>query len=239
MAELFGRPNVWQAWGDLLHTVQTGATAFDHVHGCSVWDYRSRNPDEAGIFDRAMASGTDRFAQAVLDVCDFGRFEHVVDVGGGDGIFITRILERYPAVRGTLFDQPHVIDRPGQCAPPTANRLRRVGGDFFKGVPEGADAYLLKWILHDWSDTASIDILKSCRRAMTRTGRILVAEYVLDAENASDGAFLDLTMMVMNGGRERTREEFSSIFAAAGFRLTSVTATATPLCVLEGTLEDE
>lgn len=237
MAELFGRPNVWQAWGDLLHTVQTGATAFDHIHGCSVWEYRSRYPEEAGIFDRAMASGTERFAQAVLDVSDFGRFEHVVDVGGGDGIFLAKILERHPAVRGTLFDQPHVIARSGQPAPTFADRFQCIGGDFFRSVPEGADAYLLKWILHDWSDTASIDILRSCRRAMKRHGRLLVAEYVLDAGNAPDSAFMDLTMMVMNGGRERTREEFSSIFAAAGFRLTSVTATATPLCLLEGAIE--
>jgi hypothetical protein len=236
MAELFGRPNVWQAWGDLLHTVQTGATAFDHVHGCSVWDYRSRNPEEAGIFDRAMASGTDRFAQAVLDVYDFGRFEHVIDVGGGDGIFLAKILERHPAVRGTLFDQPNVIARSGQSAQ-FPNRCQVVGGDFFDSVPGDGDAYLLKWILHDWSDTASVDILRSCRRAMKRSGRLLVAEYVLDPGNLPDGAFMDLTMMVMNGGRERTREEFSSIFAAAGFRLTSVTATTTPLCLLEGTID--
>lgn len=236
MAELFGRPNIWQAWGDLLHTVQTGDTAFDHVHGCSVWDYRSRHPDEAGIFDRAMASGTERFAQAVLDAYDFSRFEHVVDVGGGDGMFLSKILERHTAVRGTLFDQPHVIARAEQSAALLANRCSCVGGDFFNSVPEGGDAYLLKWILHDWSDTASVEILKSCRRAMKRESRLLVAEYVLDTEASSDGALMDLTMMVMNGGRERTREEFSSIFAAAGFQLVLVRRTATPVCLLEGTI---
>jgi hypothetical protein len=236
MAELFGRPNVWQAWGDLLHTIRTGDTAFDHVHGCSVWDYRSRHPEEAGVFDRAMASGTGRFAQAVLDAYDFGRFEHVVDVGGGDGIFLAKILERHPAIRGTLFDQPHVIARSGPPDPQIANRCQLVAGDFFNSVPEGGDAYLLKWILHDWSDTASIEILKSCRRAMKRESRLLVAEYVLDTEALPDGALMDLTMMVMNGGRERTRDEFSSIFTAAGFRLDSVTSTTTPFCLLEGTI---
>lgn len=237
MAELFGRPNVWQAWGDLLHTIRTGDTAFDHVHGCSVWEFRSRYPDEAGVFDRAMASGTGRFAQAVLDAYDFGRFEHVVDVGGGDGIFLAKILERHPGIRGTLFDQPHVIARSGTPDPQIANRRQLVAGDFFKSVPEGGDAYLLKWILHDWSDTASVEILKSCRRAMTRESRLLVAEYVLDTENSSDAALMDLTMMVMNGGRERTRKEFSSIFAAAGLRLDSVTSTTTPFCLLEGAIK--
>ena len=187
MAELIGRPNFWAAWGDLLHAVQTGETAFDHVHGCNVWDYRSRHADEARIFDRAMASGTERFAQAVLDVCDFGSFNHVVDVGGGDGMFLTKILERYPALHGTLFDQPHVIARAAasQSAQAFGNRYRAVGGDFFQGVPEGGDAYLLKWILHDWSDAASIDILKSCRRAMQPGARLLVAEYVIRPESSS------------------------------------------------------
>ena len=240
MAEMIGRPNVWQAWGDLFHTVQTGDTAFGHVHGCSVWDYRSKHPVEASIFDSAMASGTERFAQAVLDVCDFGCFEHVVDVGGGDGMFLAKILERHPVVRGTLFDQPHVIARAAPPAQAFAGRYRAVGGNFFNGVPDGGDAYLLKWILHDWSDTASIDILRSCRRAIKRSGRLLVAEYVIGAYTTSpDGELMDLAMMVMNGGRERSRDEFSSIFAAAGFRLTSVTATATPLCLLEGTVDRE
>jgi SAM-dependent methyltransferase len=240
MAKLMGRPNLWQAWGDLLHTVQTGDTAFNHVHGCNVWDYRARSPVEADIFDRAMASGTEQFAQAILDVCDFGRFKHVVDIGGGDGMFLAKILERHPDVRGTLFDQPHVLARAAPSAEPFGGRYRAIGGNFFNGVPDEGDAYLLKWILHDWSDSASVDILKSCRRAMKRSGRLLVAEYVIGFDNASaDAEFMDLTMMVMNGGRERTRDEFSSIFMAAGFRLESVTATATPLCLIEGTTESE
>ena len=151
-------------------------------------------------------------------------------------MFLSKILERHTAVRGTLFDQPHVIARAEQSAALLANRCCCVGGDFFNSVPEGGDAYLLKWILHDWSDTASVEILKSCRRAMKRESRLLVAEYVLDTEASSDGALMDLTMMVMNGGRERTREEFSSIFAAAGFQLVLVRRTATPVCLLEGTI---
>ncbi len=242
MAELIGRPNFWQAWGDLLHTVKTGEIAFDHVHGSNVWDYRSRHPDEARAFDRAMASGTERFAEAVIDVCDFGCFEHIVDVGGGDGMFLAKILASHPHVRGTLFDQPHVIARVVASQPAEAfnGRYCAVGGNFFNGVPEGGDAYLLKWILHDWGDAASVNILRSCRRAMKRAGRLLVAEYVLGSSDASpEGEFMDLMMLVMNGGRERTRDEFAAIFAAAGFRLTSITPTATPLSVIEAVLDHE
>jgi hypothetical protein len=234
MAEFVGRPNVWQAWGALLHAVRSGETAFDHVHGRDVWDYRSRHPEETRIFDRAMASGTELFAEAVLTAYDFGGFEHVVDVGGGDGMFLSKILARHARIRGTLFDQPHVIAR----APSLLgfhDRYSAVGGDFFDRLPEGADAYLLKWILHDWSDRASVDILRTCRRAMQPGGKLLVAEYVIERPNASaDGAFMDIMMMVMCGGRERTLDEFAAIFAAAGFRMNSVIATATPLSVIEG-----
>jgi hypothetical protein len=234
MAEFVGRPNVWQAWGALLHAVRTGDTAFDHVHGRDVWDYRSRHPEETHVFDRAMASGTEVFAEAVLAAYDFGGFEHVVDVGGGDGMFLSKILARYPRIRGTLFDQPHVVAR-APSPPGFRGRYSAVGGDFFDRMPEGADAYLLKWILHDWSDRASVDILRACRRAMPPGGKLLIAEYVIERPNASaDGAFMDIMMMVMCGGRERTLDEFAAIFAAAGFRLTSVIKTATPLSIIEG-----
>jgi hypothetical protein len=242
MAELIGRPNFWGAWGELLHAVQTGDTAFVHLHDCNVWDYRSQHPDEARIFDRAMASGTQQFAKAVLEVCDFGSFKHVVDVGGGDGMFLTKILEIHPTLHGTLFDQPHVIARAGasQSSQALNGRYRAVGGNFFQSVPDGGDAYLLKWILHDWDDAASINILKSCARAMKAHARLIVAEYVIGPEtNSPDGPFMDLMMMVMAGGRERTRDEFGSIFASAGFRLASITPTVTRLCVIEGVLDQK
>jgi SAM-dependent methyltransferase len=236
MAEFIGRPNVWQAWGALLHAVRTGDTAFDHIHGRDVWDYRSRHPEETRIFDRAMASGTERFAEAVLAAYDFNCFEHVVDVGGGDGMFLSKILARYPAIHGTLFDQPHVIARAASpSAPGVRARYNAVGCYFFDRVPDGADGYLLKWILHDWSDSASVDILRACNRAMRPGGKLLVAEYVIEGPDTSaDGTFMDIMMMVMCGGRERTRNEFAAIFASAGFRLTSVIATATPLSIIEG-----
>jgi O-methyltransferase domain/Dimerisation domain len=239
MALMIGQSSHWRAWGELLHAVRTGTTAFDHVHGSNVWTYREKHPGEARIFDQAMAAGTERFAEAVIDVRDFSNFQTVIDVGGGDGIFIAKILAVHPGVRGILFDQPHVamqaatlLERLGLSA-----RCQALGGNFFEHVPEGGDAYLLKWILHDWDDTASIDILRSCRRSMKSSSRLFVVEHVIGTPNTSaDGKFMDLNMMVMTGGRERTHDEFAALFVQAGFRVVSVTPTVTPLSLIEGAL---
>jgi hypothetical protein len=242
MAELVGRPYFRETWGDLIHTVRTGTTAFDHVHGKSVWEFRSERPDEERIFDRTMATATERFAEAVLDVCDFSRFHHIVDVGGGDGMFLAKILAAHPRIRGILFDQPHVITRAAASIESLgfSGRCDALGGNFFVGLPEGADAYLLKWILHDWNDAASIDLLRSCRGAMNPHSRLIIVEHVIGPPNTSrEGNFMDLSMMVLTGGRERTRGEFAALLAGAGFRLVSVTPTATSLSVIEGALEQD
>jgi hypothetical protein len=240
MAQLVGRPNYWQAWGALLYAVRSGATAFDHVHGSGVWEYRAQRPEETFIFDRAMASGTERFAEAVLEVCDFARFHNVIDVGGGDGMFLAKILAAYPSLRGTLFDQPHVTSKAASSleALGLSGRCHAISGNFFVNVPAGGDVYLLKWILHDWDDTAAIGILRSCHRAMKPSSRLLLVEHVIGSPNASsDGKFMDLGMMVVTGGRERTEDEFATLLAEAGFQLISITPTATLLSLIEGALK--
>lgn len=240
MAQLVGRPSYWQAWGDLLHAVRSGKTAFNHVHGADVWEYRANHAEEGEVFDRAMAAHTDRFAAAVAEVCDFDRFVNVVDVGGGDGTFLAKILTAHPRVHATLLDQPHVIARTAASFESLglSSRCRAVGGDFFVSVPEDGDAYLMKSILHDWDDTASIDILRICRKAMKPTSRLLVVEHIIGPPNAaSEGKFVDLNMLVVTGGRERTRDEFAALFDRSGFRLVSVTPTSTPLSVIEGVPE--
>jgi len=232
MARLFGRPHYWQAWSGLLHSTRTGQTGFDHVLGCGVWEYRRRHPEETGIFDRAMAAGTERYGETLLEAFDFSRFAHLVDVGGGDGMLLAKILGVHPHMRGTLFDQPHVIA--GVVPPPAlADRCALQAGDFFATVPEGADCYLLKWILHDWDDAASVAILRTVRRAMKPASKLLVVEHVVGPPNtAPEGKLLDLMMLVITGGRERTRDEFSALFASAGFRLTETVQTSTLLSVL-------
>ncbi len=218
MAQLSGQSSVWQAWTTMLHSLQTGDPAFDHVHGCSIWDFRRRNPVEGAIFDRAMALGTERYADAALDAYDFGRFQTIVDLGGGDGAFLGAVLARYPYMRGTLFDQPHVIGRSTRRdeALVVGDRCVTTAGDFFVSVPEKADAYLLKWILHDWGDAAAINILRTCHRAMKSSSKLIVIEHVIEPPNSGiEGKLLDLTMMIMNGGRERTQEEFLRLVRAS------------------------
>jgi hypothetical protein len=232
MARLFGRPHYWQAWSGLLHSTRTGETGFDHVLGCGVWEYRRTHPEETGIFDRAMAAGTERYGESLLEAFDFSHFASLVDVGGGDGMLLAKILGAHPHMRGTLFDQPHVIARvarPSALAAPCDLRA----GDFFAAVPDGADCYLLKWILHDWDDAASVAILRTVRRAMEPASQLLVVEHVVGPPNtAPEGKLLDLMMLVITGGRERTRDEFVALFASAGFRLTETVQTSTLLSVL-------
>jgi hypothetical protein len=199
---------------------------FNHVHGADV--------------DRAMAAHTDRFAAAVAEVCDFDRFVKLVDVGGGDGTFLARVLAAHPRIRATLFDQPHVIERAAASFESLglSSRCQAVGGNFFVSVPEGGDAYLLKSILHDWDDKASIDILLICRKVMGPTSRLLVVERVIGPPNTGpEGKFVDLHMLVVTGGRERTRDEFPALFGQSGFRLLSVTPTSNPLSVIEAVPE--
>jgi hypothetical protein len=237
IAQMVGRTSYWQAWGNLLHTVRSGDTAFEHVHGTGVWEHRANDPEEADVFDRAMASFTDLSATAIVEMCDFGRFATIVDVGGGDGTFLARILAVHPRVQATLFDQPHAIARAAAsfASLGLSSRCQTIAGSFFVGVPEGGDAYLLKNILHDWDDAAAIDILRACRRAMKPDSRLLVFEYVVGPPNTGPrGKFADLNMLVITGGLERSREEFELLFGRAGFRLNSVTPTGTPLCVIEG-----
>jgi O-methyltransferase domain/Dimerisation domain len=241
MAQLVGRPSYWQAWGDLLYAVCTGRTAFDHVHCRGVWEHRAQHPAEGEVFDRAMAARTEQFAEAALAACDFSRFAHVIDIGGGDGTLLAKILTAHSRTRGTLFDQPQTIARAQSSLASLGllTRCQAVSGNFFVSVPEGGDAYLLKWILHDWDDTASVDILRACRRAMKPDGALIVFEHLIGPPNtASEGKFADLHMLVMNGGRERTRDELGTLFGQAGFRLVSVTPTVTPLSVIEGVAEN-
>jgi hypothetical protein len=159
----------------------------------------------------------------------------VVDVGGGDGVFLAKILAACPFLTGTLFDHPHVIVKadPTFTASGLAARCNACAGDFFMSVPEG-DAYLLKWILHDWADTNAIKILRACRAAIEPGGRIFVVEFVIDPPNAGpEGKYMDLMMVVMNGGRERARDDFDSLLIEAGFCITEVMPTSSLLSVIE------
>ena len=175
--------------------------------------------------------------EGIVGSYNFGLFSRVVDVGGGQGALLAGILGAHATTRGILFDQPHVVAGADELLRKAgvAERCEVVGGSFFERVPEGGDAYLLKAILHDWEDDAAITILQACRRAIGSGRRLLVLERLIAPPNeAPDAKFSDLNMMVSPGGRERTREEFAALFAAAQFRLVSVAPTGTRLSVIEG-----
>lgn len=235
-ATYIGRPYYWQAWSALEHSVRTGENAFRSVHGQSAWEYRAQHPDENKIFDAAMTSLSHRVAESVLDAYDFGRFTVVVDVGGGRGGLLAAILTRHPALRGVLFDQPHVV----AGAPPlleqtgVQSRCRVVPGDFFDAVPTDGDAYVLKAVLHDWEDPQALAILQTCCRAMPATARLLVIERLLAGPNQGpETAFSDLNMLVGPGGQERTEAEYQALLTAAGFQPTSTVLAAGGVAVIE------
>ena len=213
-ARFLPRPYLWQPWGQLLDTVRTGENAFRSMYGVDVWDYRREHPEETAVFDAAMTAQTLGMNESVAAAYDFGRFATIVDVGGGQGTLLRAILDAHPQVRGVLFDQEAVV-----ANAPAHERLEPVGGDFFREVPAGADAYVLKWIVHDWEDAEARAILQSVRRAMPDTGVVLVVERILPPPNeGADTKATDLQMLMITGGRERTRDEYAQLFADSGLR---------------------
>jgi hypothetical protein len=225
-----------RCWNELPETVRTGEVAFDRLYGRPYFDHLGRHPEQARIFDAAMTCFSGRTTQAVLDAYDFSDIRTLADVGGGLGSNLTCILGRYPTMRGVLFDQPQVVEkaRPLLNAAGLSGRCKVEGGDFFKTVPGGANAYLLGHILHDWDDARAGLILDNLRRAMPAKARLLLIEYVVPADGGpSFSHLLDLHMMVVLGGLERTEAEYRHLFAAHGFRLTRVVPTAGEVSVVE------
>jgi hypothetical protein len=226
-----------RCWDDLLETVRTGETAFDRLYGQPVFDYLTERPEKAKIFDAAMTTFGGLATEAVLDAYDFSDVRTLADIGGGLGSNLAKILFHYPGMSGVLFDQPHVVERarPSLEAAGLADRCAVQGGSFFESAPRGADAYILGHIIHDWDDAKAGLILDNLRRTMPAAAKLLLVDRVLAQGNgASFGNFLDLHMMLVCGGRERTEAEFNRLFTRHGFRLTRVVPTAEDVSVIEG-----
>jgi hypothetical protein len=213
----------WRPWGHLLHTVRTGETAFDHVHGAGLFDYLAGHPEVATLFNAGMAGNSPAHARLVAATYDFSRMSRVVDVGAGRGRLLATILERYPHLRGILFDLPHVIEDARHLVNDAgvADRCEFVGGSFFEAVPKGGDAYILRNIIHDWEDDQAVAILTTCRRAMVDGARLILVERYLaeDPREALPVLHADLEMLVNVGGRERTTDEYATLLARSGLRL--------------------
>ncbi|HEY1337225.1 MAG TPA: methyltransferase [Bryobacteraceae bacterium] len=237
MARFMAIPACWQPWGHLTHSVRTGETGIKKAFGLdNAFDYISSHPEETEIFNQAMSDHSRQETPAVVEAYDFSRFPKIVDVAGGYGTLLSAILKKHPGVHGTIYEMPQVVDgalRAIQAAG-LSDRCDVVSGDFFREVPAGADAYLMKHIIHDWDDERANTILRNCRKGLAAGGRVLLAEIVIPPGNDfSFGKLLDLEMMAIPGGKERTEAEYRDLFAAAGLRLTSITPTKAPISVIE------
>jgi SAM-dependent methyltransferase len=226
----------WKAWGDFLYSLQTGEAAIGKVFGAPLFEFLAQHPAEAADFSDAMVGRHGHQPPVIAAAYDFGRFKTLVDLGGASGHLLTTILRANPGLRGILFDLPHVISdaRKRVDERGVGDRCELIVGDFFKEVPAGHDGYVLSHVLHDWKDHENIAILRQCRRAIAPDGRLLIVEIVLPPGDAPhEGKILDLLMLTVTGGIERTADEFAALLAAADFKLNRIVSTTTEQSIVE------
>lgn len=228
---MLGLPEFWAALGDLDHSLRTGETAFTKRHPEGVFGYLAKHPEESRIFNSAMTSKSHRDIAAILPAYDFSQYSTIADIAGGRGHLLRAILNASPKTQGILFDQPHVV---AEVTPDPGEKLSVVGGSFFADAMPKADAYLLMNIIHDWLDAESIQILSAIRKAMPSNARVLIIETVVPPTPAPHlSKELDIVMMAIPGGMERTREEYSALASKCGLRLNRIVDTLSPYSILE------
>jgi hypothetical protein len=236
MVLFIGHPARWADWGSLLYSVQTGRPAAEKLRGKPFFEYLATDPEFAAVFNNAMTAASGLSNDVALRACDFTGARLVVDVGGGHGAVLATILRSAPSADGILYDLPDVVDGAGPLleAAGVAHRCTVAGGSFMESVPAGGDVYVMKNIIHDWGDAESLVILRNVRAAISDGGTLMLLEMVLP-ERASSfiGHMLDLEMLLMVSGRERTRAEYDELLRQAGFRLTRVIPTVSPISVVE------
>lgn len=221
MARLYGRRESALTLAELNKAIRTGRPSFDQVHGTDLWSYLAKDPESGKIFHAAMGNVAHQLHATLVNSCDLSDVHRLIDVGGGHGHLMATVLQRYPYMRGVVFDQSHVVAKAEQVLTEAGvrNRVELVDGDFFLTVPKGGDAYILSWILHDWDDPQATSILTNIRSAMDPNGQVLVIDAVLPESNAPHyGKLMDIMMLTLLGGRERTEHEFAILLAAAGLR---------------------
>jgi len=233
---LFGSTLQWPALGELMYSVQTGKTAFDHYFGMNFWEYFMSHPEEHELFQYAMASFSAAETHAILHAYDFSAFETIVDVAGGRGTLLAGILNANPTIHGTLLELPHVAKQAEEVlkAAGVAERCEVVGGDMFVAIPEGRDAYIMKTVIHDWQDAQALALLKKCAEAMPAHAKLLLITEVVAPPNVPDPTkLMDLNMFVTFGSSERTAAEFETLLAEAGLQLDGIIPTRAPLKIVE------
>jgi copper chaperone CopZ len=225
-----------RGWEQLEYCVNTGKTAIEKVYGMPIFEYFKQHPNEAQVFNDAMSSYSMMDSPAVANAYSFEGIHSIVDVAGGHGLLLAKILERNPGMRGTLYDLPEVMEGAKNGALKNVmDRCTLQSGDMFSAVPAGADAYIMKHIIHDWPDDRCVSILRACRKSVNAGGKLLVVDSVIQPGNDfAPGKFLDLQMLIAAGGRERTEKQFREIFEASGWKLNRVIPTTVPDSIVEG-----
>ena len=233
----WGSDFYYPSFGKILHSIESGESSRTLLSGTDGFEHLRRDPEQALLFDDAMTAMSELVAPAIASAYDFGAWVSLMDVGGGNGILLAQILRAHPGLRGVLADQQHVLAR--------ARERGYLGGDldgrvflepcnFFEQIPAGCRAYLMKSVIHDWDEEQARLILANCRKAIPEDGVLLLVEWDLLAENVpSNGKFIDIVMLVLTGGRERSMDEYRELLASAGFRLNKVFPTATQFAVIE------
>jgi hypothetical protein len=235
-AILGGREWHSRGWSHLEYCVRTGKQALDKIYGMPIFEYFQQNAEEARNFNDAMTALSMIDGPAVAAAYSFDGIHSIVDVAGGHGLLLATILRRNPHMKGILYDVPNVVEgaKDGPLKP-LMDRCTLASGDMFSSVPAGADAYIMKHIIHDWPDDLCVKILKACRKGVNAGGKLLVVDHVIQTGNDfAPGKFLDLQMLIFPGGCERTEKQFRELFAAAGWRLTRIVPTADAKSIVEG-----
>jgi O-methyltransferase len=227
----------FETWADLHYSIETGTPAFPHKFGTQWFSWLEQNPGEGKVFHDAMTSLSAGAVAAVVSSYDFSGIKNLVDVGGGHGLLIASVLAKYPTMHGVLYDDPNVVAGASDilAAHGVEERCESVGGNFFESAPAGGDAYILKHIIHDWSDDECVTILNHCHEGMTAGGKVLIVEMVVPERNLPGvSKFLDLEMLLFLTGRERTEDEYRGLLDRAGFEMTRIVPTPSPYGVVEG-----
>ena len=235
-AMLFGDEWTTRAYEHFTNCLRTGQNGVSKAYGQHLFDVLAERPEESDTFQAAMTSRSTIEGKAVTGAYDFSGIKRLADVGGGHGALLASILRRYPQMQGVLFDRAEIVagvpkDQFAGCE----GRISIEGGSFFERVPDGCDAYIMKHIIHDWSDEHCRTILKRMRDKLPTNGRVLVCEMVVtDEPGPTPAKMLDIEMLVMTvGGKERTKDEFAELFASSGLRLSRIVATERPICLIE------
>ncbi len=227
----------WKMFEELSYVVKTGENAAQKILGMDVFEYLEKNPDKNNIYNQAMTNSSLMLSYAILSEYNFGKANTIIDIGGGQGILLSMVLNKYKKIKGIVFDLPHVVEGAKEIAVQygVSDRLQTIPGNFFETIPEGGDMYFLKSIIHNLSDDQCVDILKKIKKVLPKNGKILVFEPIIENNNKYSFAKLyDLQMLVgRNGGKERTKKEFKEILWKAELKLNRIIQTAAPFSILE------